>query len=248
MPAAEPRPEPAAVLALLRDAVRAAGAAAMEYYGNTPRVWQKHDETPVSEADHAADDALKSRLTAARPGYGWMSEESGYAAPTGPDARVWIVDPIDGTRAFLRGRPEWAVSAALVEGDLETAGDIEDFEFPPAAFLYAMAGLFRPGNPAPTGGFRSGELDVIEYADGGGTTRLFYFEAGRVVRVEERRGGRLERRIEVTWGGRADWPAEAQYRDDVTPSRVRWRLTETRTESEPFGDEIYAIPSGPGGS
>lgn len=161
---------------------------------------------------------------------------------------VTRVNPPDRFRLDLFSTGEGSVSAALVEGDLETAGDIEDFEFPPAAFLYAMAGVFRPGDLPPTGGFRSGETDVIEYADGGGATRLFYFEAGRVVRVEERRGGRLERRIEVTWGGRADWPAEAQYRDDVTPSRVRWRLTETREESEPFGDEIYAIPSGPGGS
>ena len=106
---------PVAELALLSEAVREAGAVALKFYGNAPRAWQKDDNSPVSEADHAADTVLKARLGAARPGYGWLSEESGVVAASEPGDRLWIIDPIDGTRAFLKGRPEWAVSAALVE-------------------------------------------------------------------------------------------------------------------------------------
>jgi len=126
---------PVAELALLREAVREAGAAALEFYGNAPRAWQKDDHSPVSEADHAADAVLKSRLLAARPGYGWMSEESGVVAAGGPGERLWIVDPIDGTRAFLRERPEWAVSAALVENGRPIAACV----FNPALDLFFSA-------------------------------------------------------------------------------------------------------------
>ena len=132
MPAAEPSHGLAAALALLSEAVRAAGAAALEFYGKAPRVWHKDDHSPVSEADHAADAVLKARLMAARPDYGWMSEESGFAAASEPKERIWIVDPIDGTRAFLKRRPEWAVSAALVEDGRPIAACV----FNPAADLF----------------------------------------------------------------------------------------------------------------
>jgi len=64
---------------------------------------QKADDTPVSDADLAVDKMLRERLTGERPDYGWLSEES-IDHPSRLDAaRVWIVDPIDGTRAFLAG-------------------------------------------------------------------------------------------------------------------------------------------------
>jgi len=135
LPVAEPSHGLAAELALLMEAVRAAGAAALEFYGNEPRVWHKDDRSPVSEADHAADAVLKSLLTAARPDFGWMSEESGFAAASGPKEPIWIVDPIDGTRAFLKERPEWAVSAALVEDGRPVAAAV----FNPAADLFFTA-------------------------------------------------------------------------------------------------------------
>src|ERR1700691_4629987 len=70
--------------------------------------------SPVSEADIAVDKLLRERLTAAGA-FAWLSEESADE-PVRLDARyVWIVDPIDGTRAYIAGLPDWAVSAALVE-------------------------------------------------------------------------------------------------------------------------------------
>ncbi|MDT7934396.1 MAG: 3'(2'),5'-bisphosphate nucleotidase CysQ [Sphingomonadaceae bacterium] len=77
--------------------------------------WQKRPGDPVTEADYAIDALLKARLLEARPAYGWLSEETEDSAERLACRRVWVVDAIDGTRDFLRGRTGWAVSVALVE-------------------------------------------------------------------------------------------------------------------------------------
>jgi myo-inositol-1(or 4)-monophosphatase len=100
---------------LLQSTVREAGALALGYFGREVAVKQKADGTRVSEADLAADDLLRTRLTRDRPTYGWLSEETADD-PRRLDCRyVWIVDPIDGTHAFLDGKPEWTIAAALVD-------------------------------------------------------------------------------------------------------------------------------------
>lgn len=102
-------------LDLLSRAAREAGEIALRHFRRDPTVWHKHGGSPVSEADLAVDAHLKAVLGAARPDYGWLSEETTDGpARLGAD-RVFVVDPIDGTRAFLRGDAEWAVSIAVVE-------------------------------------------------------------------------------------------------------------------------------------
>ncbi|WP_395684684.1 3'(2'),5'-bisphosphate nucleotidase CysQ [Aestuariivirga sp.] len=101
--------------ALLLETVRAAGELGLAL-ARKPDLqrWTKPDGTPVTEGDLAIDQLIQSRLRSARPGDGVLSEET----PDGPDRlgchRLWIVDPIDGTRAFSEGRTEWCVAAALV--------------------------------------------------------------------------------------------------------------------------------------
>ncbi|ABS62253.1 Inositol-phosphate phosphatase [Parvibaculum lavamentivorans DS-1] len=111
-------PEPEARTAdftLLKDVVREAGALAMRYYQTDLRKWSKaHDDTPVTEADIAVNDLLRSRLMGARPDYGWLSEETEDDDSRLSRPFVWVVDPIDGTRAFAKGKPHFAISAALV--------------------------------------------------------------------------------------------------------------------------------------
>ncbi|MGI9382473.1 MAG: inositol monophosphatase family protein [Methyloligellaceae bacterium] len=119
-PRSEPPTAPQATthdadLALLIEAVRDAGALALSYFGQGPEARLKPDGTQVSDADLAVDAELKSRLTGARPAYGWLSEETADDGRRLETPRVWIVDPIDGTRAFLKEHPEWTVAAALVE-------------------------------------------------------------------------------------------------------------------------------------
>ena len=80
---------------------------------------------PVCEVDLEADALLRERLSALDPEAGWLSEETADSAERLTRVRVWVVDPIDGTRDYLRGRPGWAVSIALVEGGRPLIGVLD---------------------------------------------------------------------------------------------------------------------------
>ena len=101
--------------ALLTDAVREAGALALSLFRTELKNWTKGTSSPVSEADIRVNDLLESRLRAATPDYGWLSEESVDDEARLGKRLTWIVDPIDGTRGYLAGREDWCVSVALVE-------------------------------------------------------------------------------------------------------------------------------------
>lgn len=79
------------------------------------RQWEKEPGHPVCEADLEIDAMLRASLAAIDPVAGWLSEETADTVDRLDQQRVWVVDPIDGTRDYLRGRPGWAVSVALVE-------------------------------------------------------------------------------------------------------------------------------------
>ncbi len=154
------------------------------------------------------------------------------------------INPPDRFRLDLFSTGEGSLVAVLVDGRLATSGDLEDVDLPPPPLLYAMAGVFRPGAAAPASGFRSGDLEVLAYPSAGAEVRYYYFESGRLVRVEDREGARLRRRIEIAWGTDPTWPREARYRDDVTPTRVRWELERTVAREEAWDDEVFSIPRG----
>lgn len=99
---------------LLHEAVREAGALARSLFQQSVKGWTKSDGSPVTEADLAVDKVLKARLHDARPDYGWLSEETPDSEERLARRHVWIVDPIDGTRAFTHGGDEWCVAAALL--------------------------------------------------------------------------------------------------------------------------------------
>ncbi|NJM34456.1 MAG: 3'(2'),5'-bisphosphate nucleotidase CysQ [Rhodomicrobium sp.] len=101
--------------ALLLSAVEAAGDLALGFFKRGLKGMHKADNSPVSEADLAVDRLLHERLIGERPHYGWLSEETADDPRRLDATRVWIVDPIDGTRAFLAEQPEWTIAAALVE-------------------------------------------------------------------------------------------------------------------------------------
>jgi myo-inositol-1(or 4)-monophosphatase len=102
-------------LVLIESAVREAGEIARRYYGKDYRRWNKSRGEPVTEADIAIDKHLRERLETARPIYGWLSEETGKNLSR-PDAeRMFIVDPIDGTTAFLKERPHFSISVGIAE-------------------------------------------------------------------------------------------------------------------------------------
>lgn len=102
----------------LERAVAHANQAILEVIGqDTVRVGHKPGEGPVTEADHAADDILHRELIGLVEGAHWISEESRQDAPLIHGEPTWVVDPLDGTREFLRGLPEFGVSVGLFVGD-----------------------------------------------------------------------------------------------------------------------------------
>jgi len=107
---------------LLRTAAVTAGILAAGYFRRDLKTWTKDGSSPVSEADIVLDNYLHNALTTARPSYGWLSEESVDDPIRLTHARVFIVDPIDGTRGFIRGDDSWTVSLAVVEDGVPIAG------------------------------------------------------------------------------------------------------------------------------
>jgi myo-inositol-1(or 4)-monophosphatase len=106
---------PAEAARALADAAREAGKLARRMLDTGVRTWNKERDSPVTEADIAVDELLRQRLHAVAPHYGWQSEESSDV-PTQPgQQRRWVVDPIDGTRSFIKKLSDWSISTALVE-------------------------------------------------------------------------------------------------------------------------------------
>lgn len=128
---------PGSDLPLLVDAAEAAGEIAARYWRLKPKQWEKGEGAgPVTEADLAIDRMLHERLTKARPGYGWLSEETEDDPARLQAERAFIVDPIDGTRAFIAGDKGFAHALAVVEAGRVTAAVIY---LPMAGKLYTAA-------------------------------------------------------------------------------------------------------------
>lgn len=112
-------------LTLIADAAREAGALARDLRRRGLQVEYKGaDRSPVTNADLAADRLLTERLRGARPDYGWLSEETADDPARLAARRIFVVDPIDGTRAFLKDRPWWSVAIAVIEDGRVTAGAV----------------------------------------------------------------------------------------------------------------------------
>lgn len=153
-------------------------------------------------------------------------------------------NPPDSLRLDLFTSGEVAMAVALAGSGLTSLGQIEDVEVPPGAFLFAMAGLFRPAPGSTPRGFEAGRDTVLVY--GTDAEKLYFFaRSGRLVKVEERRHGSLRRKVELDWGNdaRTRWPAEAEFRDLDEPSRVRWTIGETRVREAPYPSDIFRLPN-----
>jgi myo-inositol-1(or 4)-monophosphatase len=116
---------PARDLALLTEAALKAGEIAMRFWKRSPKSWDKGGgHGPVTEADLDVNEMLAARLMAARPDYGWLSEETEDGAARLAAERVFIIDPIDGTRAFMAGEETFAHSLAVAERGRVTAAAV----------------------------------------------------------------------------------------------------------------------------
>lgn len=99
---------------LLIGAAREAGAILLHWRAKGAKVWNK-DGTPVTEADHASNEMLAEALQRARPGYGWLSEETLDDPARLSARRVFVVDPLDGTVSFIKGKDDFTVALAVVD-------------------------------------------------------------------------------------------------------------------------------------
>jgi myo-inositol-1(or 4)-monophosphatase len=109
-------------LTLIVEAAQKAGELASSLRQRGLEIAYKAGDSPVTNADLAADRLLTETLRGARPDYGWLSEETADDPARLSKRRLFVVDPIDGTRAFLKGRPWWAVCVAVVEDARPIAG------------------------------------------------------------------------------------------------------------------------------
>jgi myo-inositol-1(or 4)-monophosphatase len=147
---------------LLSKTVREAGALALSLFRTELKNWTKGASSPVSEADIAVNDLLEERLRSATPDYGWLSEESVDDEARLGKRLVWIVDPIDGTRAYLAHREDWCVSVALVEDSSPVLAAV----FAPATdeFFFAGRGQAATLNDQPVRAAAGVDLDFSRIA------------------------------------------------------------------------------------
>jgi myo-inositol-1(or 4)-monophosphatase len=102
-------------LQLILEAAKRAASIAMSFFSKAPEITIKGDASPVTEADLAIDAYLHDFLRGQRPDYGWLSEEREDDGSRHKAARNFVVDPIDGTRAFIAETDEWCISVGIVE-------------------------------------------------------------------------------------------------------------------------------------
>jgi len=114
---------------MLDNALEVASAAAQEageairgYYQDEYTVRDKGEDNPLTDADLAANDILEARLMSAFPDFGWLSEETKDTEARLSKSHVWIVDPLDGTKEFTLGIPEFVVSVGLSIDGVATLG------------------------------------------------------------------------------------------------------------------------------
>ncbi|MEL7199470.1 MAG: 3'(2'),5'-bisphosphate nucleotidase CysQ [Pseudomonadota bacterium] len=111
----------------LEQIIREAGRIALSRWpgdGHALESWEKTPGDPVSEADLEVDAFLKRELRALLPSAGWLSEETADDEARLKNDLIWMVDPVDGTRDFIRGRDGWAVSVALISGGKPLLGSL----------------------------------------------------------------------------------------------------------------------------
>ena len=121
-----PRTDLEGDLALALGAAAEAGRLVMEAFRTDQDVHHKSPDQPVTEADLQADRLLADRLLAEHPDYGWLSEETVDRPERLARSRVWVVDPIDGTRSFIAGYAEFGISVGLVEDGVPVLGVIQN--------------------------------------------------------------------------------------------------------------------------
>lgn len=134
-------------LALLKDVAREAGMLALDMMREGAKAWDKSPGNPVTEADLAVNDLIAKRLRGARPEYGWLSEETRDNPADRTQDKVWVVDPIDGTKAFVKGDTGFCVAIARLDGGHPAAGVVYNPNFDELLHARVHGGAFLNDRP-----------------------------------------------------------------------------------------------------
>lgn len=199
---------------LLFAAVRQAGERAREMTRHAVKRWSKPDGSDVTETDVEIDSLLKGILTEARPSYGWLSEETPDTPARLKYDCIWIVDPIDGTGAFIRGHSEWCVAAALVAAGRPVIAAV----YRPMAdeFFTAIAGagawigstpLSAPQSASLAGARMAGNRKALAGLAGTGIVSDHSGQVPLQLRLAFVAAGRIDGAVSV--GNRNDWDLAA---------------------------------------
>jgi histidinol-phosphatase len=127
------------------QAARAAAEVIRAYYQKNPIVRLKPDHSPVTEADVRAEEVIRATLTEAFPGYGFYGEETGRHAMEAES--IWLVDPIDGTKSFVRDAPFFSTQIALIRGGELVLGVSSAPAYGELAWAEREAGAFLNDRP-----------------------------------------------------------------------------------------------------
>lgn len=228
-------------LGLLIAAARSAGAIAMQYFRTDMVVQDKGNNHPVTQADLEVDRHLHHVLMGARPDYGWLSEETVDDQSRLNTKRVFLVDPIDGTRAFIRGLPHFVVSLAVVEDGVPQAGVVYN---PAKDVLFAAArglGATRNGKSVQVRSCNSLEqCRMIAHQD------LFRWSqwAGRWPQMQVDARNSMAWRMVLVAGGRADATLTLRPKSDWDLAAADLIAREAGAKvTDPLGREFaYNLP------
>ena len=135
-----------ALCSQVRAVVHDAASCVQQVRATSLETTHKDDRSPVTRADREADALLRSRLTALYPA-AWLSEETADSPARLAAASVWIVDPLDGTKEFIAGLPEYCVAVALVEDAVPVLGVVHNPATDEVFWAVRGGGAFLNGQP-----------------------------------------------------------------------------------------------------
>jgi myo-inositol-1(or 4)-monophosphatase len=234
-------------LDLITEAARTVGETAVELKALGLKKWSKDGGSPVTNADIEVDSLLKAMLLQARPEYGWLSEETADDPSRLQRRRLFVVDPIDGTVAFIKGKPYWAVSIAVVEDGQPIAGVVHAPELNETFTAIAGGGAYLNGEP-----IHAGRTDAVEDCGMLGDAKMFAHPAWRTpwppMRIETRNSiayrlclvadGRFDAAIALS--AKSEWDLAAA---DLIRAEAGAALTDHKGRSFAYNKPVPLMPS-----
>lgn len=188
-------------LALIADVAREAGQLSLSWLARGAKAWEKSPDNPVTEADIACNDLIAGRLRKARPTYGWLSEETKDNPSDRSQGRVFVVDPIDGTKDFVKGETGFCASIAIIEDGQPIAGAVYNPNFNEMLTAHRGGGTYLNGEPVRVTDCASLACRMIGQLDVFGRTNAHYWPDMKLI---ERVPNAMAWRLSLVAAGRWD--------------------------------------------